>query len=142
MIEYVDTSAFVKLYVDEEHSDAVATLVGGGAIVATSVLTYAEMRAGLARARRTGRLTAAELRAAVADLDGRFVKYVGIAASTARIRRAGELAEQHALRGYDAVQLACALQAQRILRDSVRMVTFDDDLRAAAAAESLDVLTL
>ena len=46
-------------------------------------------------------------------------------------RHAGDLAAQYALRGYDAVHLACALQLHG---DEVVMATWDDALNAAARA--------
>jgi predicted nucleic acid-binding protein len=49
---------------------------------------------------------------------------------------AGELAESHALRGYDAVHLASALA---VLDDELLMVTWDDDLATAARREGLTV---
>jgi predicted nucleic acid-binding protein len=47
---------------------------------------------------------------------------------------AGRLAEEHGLRGYDAVHLASALALKE-----TTMVTWDGDLRAAAAREGLDL---
>jgi hypothetical protein len=53
------------------------------------------------------------------------------------------LAERHALRGYDAVQLAAALELQTVLTASglpaLTLVSADAELNAAAAAEGLTV---
>ena len=46
-------------------------------------------------------------------------------------RQAGDLAGQHALRGYDAVHLACALQLQG---HDLLLATWDNALNAAARA--------
>ena len=46
-------------------------------------------------------------------------------------RQAGDLAGQHALRGYDAVHLACALQLQG---HDLLLATWDNALTAAARA--------
>jgi hypothetical protein len=46
-------------------------------------------------------------------------------------RSAGDLAVQHALRGYDAVHLACALQLHG---DDILLATWDTSLNAAARA--------
>ncbi len=46
-------------------------------------------------------------------------------------REAGDLASQHALRGYDAVHLACALHLEG---DDVLLATWDNALNAAASA--------
>ena len=51
---YLDTSSVIKLYVLEVGSDLVHALVGEAAVVATSAMTYAETRAGLARLMRDG----------------------------------------------------------------------------------------
>lgn len=52
--------------------------------------------------------------------------------TTSRVENAGELAEQGALRGYDAVHLATAL-----VSGSEAMLAADADLLAAAEAEGL-----
>jgi uncharacterized protein len=46
-------------------------------------------------------------------------------------RHAGDLATQHALRGYDAVHLACALHLEG---DEILVATWDDALNSAARA--------
>jgi predicted nucleic acid-binding protein len=53
------------------------------------------------------------------------------------VQRAGGLAEQHALRGYDAVHLATALE---VLGEDDVLVTWDDDLARAAQATGLAVV--
>jgi len=54
MILYLDTSALVKVYVEEEGSPLVQGLIAGASLVATSRIAYAEARAALARASREG----------------------------------------------------------------------------------------
>ena len=49
---YLDTSALVKLFVEERGSGAVATLVNRVEAVATAKIAYAEVHAGLARRHR------------------------------------------------------------------------------------------
>jgi len=55
------------------------------------------------------------------------------------IARAMDLAEVHALRGYDAMQLAAALQANVRRRTPITFVSADVALNAAATAEGLPV---
>ncbi|MBZ0307824.1 MAG: type II toxin-antitoxin system VapC family toxin, partial [Anaerolineae bacterium] len=56
-------------------------------------------------------------------------------------RQAGQLAEKHGLRGYDSVQLACALKADSLLKkigsDRLTFLTADAELLKAGAAEGL-----
>jgi uncharacterized protein len=53
--------------------------------------------------------------------------------------RAADLVARRALRAYDAVQLASALAARDADPDCGRFTCFDEDLRAAAAAEGFSL---
>jgi uncharacterized protein len=97
---------------------------------ATSVLSYTEGCAALAAARRAGRLSTTGHRRARGDFDSLHEELAVIGVDQPLSRRAGALAERFALRGYDAVHLACVLS----LEDEVTLVSWDDDLRRAAAA--------
>src|SRR3712207_7069859 len=59
-IAYFDSSAFVKLVVDENGSDLAASLWDGCDAVVSSRLAYPGVRAALAAAGRDHRLTAAD----------------------------------------------------------------------------------
>ena len=54
MILYLDTSALVKLYVEEDGSEEVSTAVRDASRVATSAVAYPEARATFARLEREG----------------------------------------------------------------------------------------
>ena len=51
MILYLDTSAFVRLYIEEAHHEDVWTNVRNASLVATHLIAYAEMRAAFAKMR-------------------------------------------------------------------------------------------
>lgn len=136
MILYLDTSALVKLYVEEAGTGAVVTRVGEAEAVATVRVTYAEARAALARHRREGGLTSVGLRRAVRELDREWGLYNVVDLSDPLVRRAGTLAERHALRGYDAVQLAAALEL-RAADGEIVFLSFDARLNGAARRERL-----
>ena len=65
MILYLDTSALVKLYVEEPLSQELTVAVAEA--VATSLIAYTESRAAFARARREARLSAQTYRRIVGD---------------------------------------------------------------------------
>jgi len=117
VIAYFDTSALVPLMINEP-------------------LIYPEARAALAQAERMGRLTSADLAEAVEDLDSitRQIDYVEITAHLAE--SAGDLAQTHGLRGYDAVHLASAALAND---DELVMVSGDSKLGAAAQSIGISV---
>ena len=66
---YLDTSALVKLYVEEEGRETVFEAVEGADRVATSTVAYAEARAAFARKVRLGDLQERGRRQAVSDLN-------------------------------------------------------------------------
>lgn len=58
MIVYLDTSALVKLYIDEAGAPIVRRAAREAELMATSEIAYVEMRAALARRHREGDLSA------------------------------------------------------------------------------------
>ena len=138
MILYLDTSALVKLYVDEPGRAAVVSEIEGAAVVATVRMAYAEARAAFARKRREGGLDAKSLRLAVELLDEDWAAYNVVDVSEPLVRRAGILAERHGLRGYDAVHLAAAVELDRA-GGHVSFGCFDEHLRRAARRVNLRV---
>lgn len=131
MTLYLDTSALVKLYVAEEQRETVIEAVEGASRVATSTVAYAEARAAFARRKREGGLSEDECRRAVEALDEGWESYDRLAVSDAVARRAGDMAEEYALRGFDAVHLASAARLKERFGD-LRFLAFDDRLVDAA----------
>ena len=135
MIAYFDTSAVVPLLVIEAGSARAAALWDGADRVVSVRLVYPEGRAALAQAHRLGRLTARQLRAAVTELDSTYEEFDLVEVDDALARHAGQLAEAHGLRGYDAVHLAAADR----VRDPDLVVVGDEALLAAATAEGMTI---
>lgn len=134
MIAYFDTSAVVPLLVAEAGSARAATLWDEADRVVGTRLVYPEGRAALAQARRLGRLTARQLRAAVLELEARYQELDLVELDDVLARRAGHLAELHGLRGYDAVHLAAA---DRVRDPDLVVVAGDRPLLTAATAEGM-----
>jgi uncharacterized protein len=139
MILYLDTSAFVKLYVVEAHSADVRSWAHESSACVTAVITYVEARSCLARLRRLNALSPFDARRGVAELDAGWHGYALVDVTEDLVLYAGRLAEEHGLRGYDAVQLAAALHA-RSGEGDLLFACFDQRLNDAAAREGL-VLT-
>jgi predicted nucleic acid-binding protein len=78
-----------------------------------------------------GRIDEATHISAVATLEDLYAQLRTVAIDEALARHAGDLAAKHALRGYDAVHLACALALEG---DDILLATWDDALNAAARA--------
>jgi predicted nucleic acid-binding protein len=115
--------------VAEEGSDVADELWGAAELKIASQLMYPEARAALAAASRAGRINSRGLRRAVSDLDAATSSMSLVGVDETLARDAGRLAEEHALRGYDAVHLATALSGGD---HELVVVTWDRDLARAA----------
>lgn len=91
---------------------------------------YVETAAALARARRMDRITDRNQRAAVVSLDDLWRDFRIVEVDDTVIRRAAELADRHALRGYDAVHCA---SAERIDAPDLVVASGEKDVLAACA---------
>jgi predicted nucleic acid-binding protein len=136
VILYLDTSALVKLYVDEPGRAAVLELLDAAVGCATARIAYVEARAAFARRRREGGFQPRTLRHVVDLLDQDWAAYTLIEVGESLVRRAGVLAERHGLRGYDAVHLAAALELAHTGGEVV-VACFDERLRRAVRRAKL-----
>jgi predicted nucleic acid-binding protein len=143
VILYLDTSALAKLFVVEPGAESVSTAVAQAAAVATHLIAYAGLRATFARAVRMGRVDAAALRALITELERRWASLEVLAVTEPLVRRAGDLAERHGLRGYDSVHLAAVLALRELVGSGaeVRFGVFDTKLRDAALVHGLSLLS-
>ncbi|MDK2855966.1 MAG: uncharacterized protein PWQ86_1179 [Bacillota bacterium] len=140
MICYLDTSALVKLYVQEPGSEMVRTLVDEASLVATSKVAYAEARAALARGFRDGLLQEKDYRQVVAALQNDWPSYLALEVSDSLVWLAGELAEKHRLRGFDSIHLAAVLTLKTRVKGRVVAACFDTRLWEALRAVELEVV--
>jgi uncharacterized protein len=106
---YFDSSALVKLVIEEQGSELAATLWDGCDAALASRIAYPEVRAALAAAGRSHDLSEADLRAAEQAWEVFWAATRPVELTQAVQQHAGQLAKVHALRGADAVHLASAL---------------------------------
>jgi len=139
VILYVDASAMVKRYVTEPGSKATIVLVDQADVVATSIVSRAEVAAALAKAVRLGVLDDATGRRAHRRFAREWPDYVRTPVTEALVARADTLAWNHGLRGYDAVQLASALAWQDSIGQDVVLATFHRQLKQAGEEVGLRV---
>lgn len=135
MIAYFDTSAFLKLVVSEPGSNTVAEAWTGATTVVAGRLLYPEARAALAAALRARRVPPRQYPGLRARLDDLWSDCAVVEVTSTVAEAAGDVAEQHRLRGYDAVHLTSAL---RVMVDV--LVGADADLLQAARSRGLAVI--
>lgn len=142
MILYLDTSALLKLYIDEQGSQDVRSLIGPAKAVFTHIIAYAELRAALAKAMRMKRISSGQHTALVADVDSDWLTLNIVDVDMPLVRRAGALAELFGLRGFDSIHLAAAewLHATAGGHPEFAFAAFDRGLCSGAKTIGLRVL--
>ena len=143
---FFDSSAIVKLHINEIGTAWVKSLadlsIGNRIYVARIV--GAEVVSAIMRRAQAGSLSATDAARAIADFryDLSF-RYLIIEIDAMLISSAMNLVEKHALRGYDAVQLAAMIQLyiQRFALDlsAPTLISADVALNDAAMIEGLNV---
>ena len=127
MTLYVDSSALIKRYVDEDDSGTAEAILLADAEWVTAGITLVEVRLALQR-----QLDDAGRRVAVAAFERDWQRTLIVAVDDATCRRAAELGVATGARSLDAIHLAAA---ERAGGRSMPIMTFD--VRLGHAARSL-----
>ncbi|MHB8736830.1 MAG: type II toxin-antitoxin system VapC family toxin, partial [Terriglobales bacterium] len=115
---------------------ALAAPTAGHSLIVVRI-TLAETVAALTRRERGGSITPQDAATALTDFHLDFTRqYIVVEVSAGLVAQAATLARRHALRGYDAVQLAAALEIHAN-DPSLTLLSADVELNAAAVAEGL-----
>lgn len=145
-VYYFDSSGIVKRYAEERGSQWVLSIVDPavGHHIYLARIAGVEVVSALTRQRTSGSLSAFEAATAITQFRYDFThQYRPIEITAALIERAMALAETHSLRGYDAVQLATALEVHAHGLDlgmpALSLVSADSELNNAAPVEGLIV---
>lgn len=136
---YIDTSALLKLFIQEIYSDEIRQLVENADVTATGLITRAETAAGINRLTRMKIINQEQCEAALNNFRKEWSDYHRIVVTEQIVIRADFLTAQFSLRGYDAIHLACALTWMEFLGASVLFATFDSELHEAARKSGFDV---
>jgi len=132
MTTYVDSSALLKVYVDEADSDVAEQLLAADPVLVTSWITLVEVRRNLARLVEPSDFP---------DLRRRFERDLDelalVSVDQVVCESAADIGEQLSVRSLDAIHLACA---RRLQVPGLSFLTFD--LRQAQAARSLGFTVL
>jgi predicted nucleic acid-binding protein len=135
-IVYFDSSALVKIVVDEAGSDIAAALWNGCDTALSSRLAYPEVCAALAAAGRNHDLSESDASTAAVEWATFWASMRPVELSADVEQKAGQLASRHHLRGADAVHLASALA---LGSTNLTVAVWDKRLHAGAVAAGLAV---
>ena len=140
-LHFLDSSALVKLFVDEAYSQALRNALQpiGDDAKAMSPLTQVEVRSALQRRFRNGEITPDAFRVAVAEIQLVSTRWIRVPLDEHVIHLASLVIDRHALRSLDALQLASALALRDEIEqgDTLLFIAADHRLLEAARAENL-----
>lgn len=137
MFVFLDTSALLKLYVMEEESEAIRSIVDSDADVVVSSLSYVEAHSGLARRLRDGSVARRDVATLIGAFDADWFQYGKVHVDESILRRAAKLCLKHPVRSLDAIQLATALFVSEHQDEPFVFLTSDKRLAAVARQEKL-----
>jgi predicted nucleic acid-binding protein len=134
---YLESSAAVKLYLEEPWSAEMADLVAGQRGYGSNLITRTEVVAAIAKAGHEGALLRDEVLVLVEQFSADWAAFLALDIVHTTVIRAGHLALRYGLRAYDAVHLASALGWQEAIGEPVTFATFDRALHRAAGDAGL-----
>ena len=140
MILFCDTSALLKLLVDEAQSDQMRQLSTTVDAIAVCRISWAETMAALARLQREEPINNDDLEQARQQLIQCWTTFTIVEVSQPLVETAGRFADVFALRGYDSVQLAAAHELHVNAEQTVLFACYDRRLNQAAQLLQLEVL--
>jgi predicted nucleic acid-binding protein len=139
---FLDTSALVKLYVQEPGTERLLHMIGNSSEnrIAVLSLSVVEARSAIRRRQRAGDIdqNAADfvLESLQKHMESRFIRQ---AVNDTLIDTALQVIDRYALRAYDAMQLAGCLMLNAIERRFWTFVCSDHQLLDAASQENISV---
>jgi len=143
---FLDSSTIVKRYIAEIGTFWVRHICASvaGNDLYTAHIMGAEAVAAMMRRVRRGEILAVDVEAILTDLQSHLAsEYTPIYLTNALVQRAMGLVRHYPLRGYDAIQLASALEVQSqcvaLAIPAIIFVSADNNLNSAASAEGLAV---
>ncbi|AGM40540.1 PilT protein domain-containing protein [Spiribacter salinus M19-40] len=140
MILFCDTSALVKLYVDESESREVRRAVAESEAVAVSRVAWVEVHSALARLSRESSEGQRIQDAVKRHLRQDGPHFAVVELTAAITETAGEYTEAFGLRAYDAIQLASAMRLRAQSDVPVSFACFDQRLNQAARVLGFELL--
>ena len=132
MILFCDTSALVKLYVQEDGTDRVIEQAAASDIIAVCRIAWVEAMSAMARRAREQLQDASAIAQARQRLAADWPHYLALEVTQELVELAGDYAEAFALRAYDSVQLAAAHTLHQVQAGDVRFACYDNRLVKAA----------
>ena len=141
MILYLDTSALVKRYFREPHSDKVISGWKSATQIVTSFVAYAETVASVYRKKREAGLADSLIQKIVRSFQEDWQGFIRVEINDELNEYVDRVMERHPLRGFDAIHLASAIVVHERCPENFVFACFDDRLSLAARLEGLETVS-
>ena len=140
MILFCDTSALLKLFIDEQGSESMIEACSSSEGIAVCRITWAESMAAFAQRTRFKGSSQLGLDQARSMFERAWPDFVIADVTQPLVEKAGMYADAFALHGYDSVQLAAAHNLHQQLDLPMTFACFDRRLNQAAKLLQLEVI--
>ncbi len=132
---YLDSSALVARYFVEPHTQTAEKLISQATQIVTVSITYTEVNAALTQLRHAKRIRKGAYENVLSQFELDWLTFERSDVTDSIVYFAGQLARDHLLKGYDAVQLAAALSTK-----IDKILTYDHKLARVATSVGLEIL--
>jgi uncharacterized protein len=133
VILYLDTSALVKRYFQEENTDDVIDKWREAEEIVTSSVAYAEALAAFHRKKRESTIDTEAMRRLIEDFREDWRTFIRIRVDDELNRYIDQTTARYSLRGFDAIHLSSALVVHEKFKADLLFMCFDNQLTSAAA---------
>jgi uncharacterized protein len=140
MILYFDTSALVKRYFQEKHSDDVIAVWQTASYIASSFVAYAETMACFYRKKREGNIDRQAINDITAEFQRDWIGFIRVEVNEELKSHIDEALKKYPLKGFDAIHLVSAIVLKDKISDDFLFACFDKQLNRAALSEGLSIL--
>jgi predicted nucleic acid-binding protein len=140
VILFCDTSALLKLFIDEQGSESMVKARSSSEAIAVCRITWAESMAAFSQRTRFKGASQSGIAQARSMFERAWPDFLIADITQPLVEKAGMYAEAFALRGYDSVQLAAAHNLHEHLDLPLAFACYDRRLNQAAQLLQLELL--
>ena len=136
---YLDSSALVKRYIEEDGSDKVNALLEERSVAAASRLAYPEILAAITRRHKAKEIETGAFERIKEAFKFDWASFVVVEFHIDVFQLIDEIIIKYALKGADSVHLSSALWLKKAMKQDVVFVASDLELIKAAKAEKFQI---
>jgi predicted nucleic acid-binding protein len=137
---YLDSSAFVKRYLEEIGTDVVKSIISTPGVIASSKLTYPEMLSALMRKLRAGEIERRRVHGLIERFERDWYYILVLEFHNGLLQIIKTVLEKYPLKAADSIHLASALWLKHSANTDVTFVASDSNLLKAAQSENLHIV--